>query len=237
LFIFLLPLGACLDVDFSCPEEVSFDDEFSCEMKVSETDSIYDLKIYVRGDGVGINRVWDGVGWQRADWYVKNFIDEDGDYNMKLIIHKEFLGDASGQIKLRRSGTSNIIFDDVFGIKVVAGKIDVVNDIVEDVTDIVEDVTDVVEDVTDVVKDDEEKEREEEKDVIVVKNTGNVVNHIKKEAPKKVINLNSQDDNREVQVVYESKNERIKNYMTYGFIFFLICIIGILLYEKQWSRQ
>jgi len=227
LFILLIPMVSGIDVDFSCPKEVYFDSEFVCGVNVNDVEFVYDLKIYIRGNGSGINRVWDGFGWQRSDWYVKDFINEDGDYEMGVIIHKDFLGDASGQIKIRKSGTSNTLFEDVFGIKIVG------TDIEEGVEEGVE-----TEEEESVKSEDEvnlkESVVEVKKKEIKIEETGAVVNHIKREAPKKVINLNSQGDNKEIQVVYESKNERMKNYMTYGFIFLLICIIGILLYEKKW---
>lgn len=227
LLILFLPLGICIDVEFSCPEEAVYNSEFVCNVNVVNVSEVYDLKIYIRGNGSGINRVWDGVDWQRSDWYVKDFINEDGDYGMRVIIHKEFDGDANGEIKLRKSGTSNIIFEDNFGIKIIGSYEG------EDVVEILkENVDGNVESKN--KEDGEEPIVDVKKRSVKVEETGMIVNHIKKEAPKKVINLNSQDDNREVQVVYESKNERIKNYMVYGFIFLLICIIGILLYEKKW---
>jgi hypothetical protein len=228
LLLLFVPLGYCIEATISCPEVVVYDEEFICNVGVSDVDGVYDLKVYIRGDGSGINRIWGEGDWQRADWYVKGLVDSDEAYGVRLIIHKEFVGIGAGELKLRKSGKSSIAFEELFEIEVVEEEGEEALSTVNRLPSI--DDSEEDKDKDNVVV--EEKTKDDSRNNVKV--TGNTINSFEKEAPKKVIKLNSQESNKEVQVVYESKNEKIKNYVTYGFIFFLICIIGILLYEKKW---
>ena len=53
---------------------------------------------------------------------------------------------------------------------------------------------------------------------------------------KKVINLGNYEENNE-ELVYRSKNERVKDYVIYGFLIFLVLIVGVLLYERLWYKR
>lgn len=222
LFILFVPCVYAVNATISCPISVDFDDAFECVVGVSGGDSIYDLKVYIKGGGMGVNQIWDGNGWQRADWYLKGMIDGDGDYKTRLIIHKNFEGIAAGQLKLRDSG-GKIVFDDIFEIEVGEKGVD----------------------GDKMTERDREKERDREEEGeggkeevrIKVKSLENKEDLRSTATPVKVINLNSQPKIKEGQLVYRSKNERIKDYVIYGFVFFLVCIIGVLLYEKRNTRN
>jgi len=80
----------------------------------------------------------------------------------------------------------------------------------KDNTELIEDSNDFVEDS--IINDEENVSKTNE--VLVLKN-------------ENVINLNQPKENKEI--IYESKNERIKNYVIYGFALFLIFVILVLL--------
>jgi hypothetical protein len=241
LSVFLMPLVCSIDAKINCPDVVGFEEEFYCDIFVDEGGGVYDLKIYIRGDAGGINRIWDGNNWQRSDWYVKKAIEGDGDFRRKLIIHNNYNGKATGQFKLR-SSSGKIVFEDVFDIEVGSQSKEINRENDEEEEEEEEEVPD---------KESEKKDREEQikeiydylKEIEDEKENhdDNLQNKdAENDSPSiitstKVINLNSQSKTSGSELIYTSKNDRIKEYMVYAFFFFLICIIGILLHEKtQW---
>lgn len=227
LFILFVPLGYSIEATISCPEDVVYEEEFVCDVVVSDVSDIYDLKVYIKGGGNGVNRIWDGGGWQRADWYVKRKVSSAGDYAVRLIIHKEFVGIGVSELKLRKTGASGFAYQESFEINI--GK-QGEKEINVDVEEKDEEEGDEEEPIK------KEKRSEMNRKELGTDNyvSGRSVYVAPKMTPKKVINLNSHDVSKESQTtIYESKNERIMNYLVYGFIFFLICVIGILLYDKR----
>ena len=249
-FIFLLPVVCGIEANIVCPEKVNYNEEFLCDISVSGVSDIYDLKIYIKGGGAGINKIWNGNEWQRADWYAKEMIDSDKDYEVKLIIHKEFVGMGVGELKLRKVGTSSIAFEESFEIDVDGitntnnlsseeplpnneNKIDETK--IEENTEDELDNVKIKEDTKEDIKRDEKIEEEGENESYYSDRT---VYLAPKVISQKVINLNLQDDFKESQItVYRSKIERIVDYLVYAFILFLICVVGVLLYERKWLRQ
>ena len=100
LALLFVPLCLAVDASISCPEEVYYNEEFECQVLVSDLDSVYDLKIYFSTSSGGVNRIYEDE-FRRADWYLKGYIQNEGEYDVPLIIHKEFQGVAEVQFKLR----------------------------------------------------------------------------------------------------------------------------------------
>lgn len=55
---------------------------------------------------------------------------------------------------------------------------------------------------------------------------------LEKNKTKSIINLNPYQDSNTYEIIYESKNEKIRKYSIYGFCVFLIFVIVILLIKK-----
>ena len=181
---FISPLG----VEVSCPSKVYYEDNFSCGIEVSGSNSRHDLKFQILGDfGKTINRNWDGESWLRADWFLKDFLGVGGE-KLKSKIHKDFKGEATLVIKLRNKKTKEIVF---FEEKTLEVKFE---------------------------RKSSAKKRNSQKDPGVI---------IKlKSFPKKVINLKSPEIlERNTEIIYESKTEKIGKYSFLLFSFFLIVIL------------
>lgn len=83
-----------------------------------------------------------------------------------------------------------------------------------------------------------EEETKEDENIERVDEENNVIAEIKDErtyAPQaeigSIINLNHQQSSTD-KVIYESKNQKIKNYAIYGFSLFLVLVILVLLMRK-----
>ena len=128
IFIFLIKLVSGADVDFSCPEKVYFDEDFECKIEIQKNKISYDVKIVIKVNESGINKIWEGNSWQRADWYAKKLVNSK-ETSARVKIDKEVYGKAKGQIKLRESISEKIIYEDDFGIEII--KKEVPNKILE----------------------------------------------------------------------------------------------------------
>ncbi len=223
LLIFIFSICFCSAIELSsisCPEIVSFEKDFICELDFDNVEGAYDVKIQILGDGQTINKIW-ANSWQRADWYVTRFVDRSDIYNAKLIISKDFDGIANGLVRVRESGTKEYIVEESFEIEVGEQK-----EIEEDLED---------------EKDEESVKRigvvSYKNESVVEKNVEKTVFEVIKinsnsviETSKKVIKLNADEDLEEV--IYESINEKVKRIAFFLFIPFLILAILLLIFKK-----
>jgi hypothetical protein len=239
LFIFLVPLVVSLEVsEVSCPQEVSFEEEFSCEVEITDLEDIYDLKFYITGDSGGINRIWDGETFVRADWYQKRFVEAEGVYTIKAIIHKEFDGEASGELKLRDS-KGKVAKEKPFTLDITHLPQTQSPDEEEEEESVKLSNTQEEEDSQkeqqgDDEEEDEKEEEESKEDLIVIDlTTKNEVSEADESSSKKVINLNGQAV-KEEKTLYTSKQYRVKDYLIYTFMILLVGIIGYLLIDRRW---
>lgn len=228
ILLFLIPLAFSLEASISCPQEVEFNKEFSCDVSVNNVEEIYDLKIYISTDGGGINRIEENGEFRRADWYLNDFINSNGNYQVKLIIHKEYEGKASGQFKLRDSSERVVVFEE---FNILVNKNEETSQDTEQNNESTEEITNEEND-SNIKEETSKKEKEEETNEVLVVN-------LTKENPSlniaaKVIKLNEQEDLNKEQLVYKSKNQKIKEIVIYAFIAFLILIIIVLLFERRW---
>jgi len=138
-------------------------------------------------------------GKWKSAYYYINQFIEDEETNVKLKIVKDFSGEIEGILKIRQESKREFFYFDL----------NVGEDSGSEDERVIEDVEEVVEKSEEIVK-----TNSENKEV-------------------KVISLNSQviktEESNSEKVVYESKNEKIKNFAIYGFAVFLIFVIVVLL--------
>jgi hypothetical protein len=118
LLFLLLPIISALEVNVDCPSKVQFNSEFECSINIPDNKIDYDVKIYIKTESGGINKIWVGENWQRADWYFKKGVTEE-ENKIKIIIHKEFYGDAFAEIKLRNSETQKVEYSEEVEIEII----------------------------------------------------------------------------------------------------------------------
>jgi hypothetical protein len=223
LFVFCISTACAIEADIKCPDEINVNEEFECNVNVENFTGSYDLKIELTDGGENIAQIFDisSDKWKSAYYYLTGFIDEGdagSDKEVKLKITGQVDGDINGLLKLRQD--SKITSFD-FEIGVFGGGGDSVDEDNEE-----------KEDVGEVDEEDETNNNQEDE---------NTENEESTEQNENIINLNPQHENKQNtqtsgdsdgEVVYESKDEKIRKYAIYGFAFFLILIIVFLLIRR-----
>lgn len=102
--------------------------EFEAEVKAYNLNGIYDVKVYLEDGGKIISETYneDGRKWQSSTYYLNNIFNVAGNKteSFKLRLdkdYKNFYGDAKIKVKIRKTGSSNIIAefeDDIKLLKV-----------------------------------------------------------------------------------------------------------------------
>jgi len=123
------------------------------------------------------------------------FVNGFSGNEVRLKIVENYNGNCEGKLRLRRSGTSGYDYEESFSIGVVGG----------------------------VLEDGELDEESEEMVVNYNREETEIVELADKNSGGIVLNSGSEDGGEEI--VYESKNEKIKNLAIYGFALFLIFVI------------
>ena len=225
LFVLIVcsSLVYAIEADFACPSEVSVDEEFECSLTARDFEGAWDVKVELMDGNVRLAEIFDEdlEAWKSAYYYLYGVIEEvDKEYIIQLRVIKDFSGDVVGVLKLRKGGSTEFF---EFDINIGEGS--------EGSPEVVEETEEEVAEVGIAVN-------EEEGDVVLNSDV------IKKEEvkPVSVINLNSVaevgdgggEGEGEVgggEVVYESKNEKIRKYEIYGFALFLIFVLGVVLWR------
>jgi len=115
LIIILCSISNALEVNFSCPCEVNENQEFLCNIKV-ETNISYDIKVDILNNETRLSRIWDNL-WKSSNYYITNFTSGNEEKQVKLII-ENYSGNASGNLKLRKTGKTTIDYTSNFSIYV-----------------------------------------------------------------------------------------------------------------------
>jgi len=118
ILIFLLKFVSGMEIDFSCPDEVYFEEDFECEMDLAKNKISYDVKITIKNEEENINKIWEGSVWQRSDWYAKELVNSKETF-IRLKIDKEIYGSAKGIIKLRKSSDKEIVYEEEFNLEII----------------------------------------------------------------------------------------------------------------------
>ena len=243
LFFFLISFCSAVSIkSFECPEQSFFNHDFLCSLDIEDVSGLYDVKVYITGNDSGINKIWGDKGWTRADWYLKSVINKDGIYEIKILIDKEFSGEAKGILRLRESGSSYSFYQEEFYMQI--GSFQDINESEEEINES-DNITSIENETIDNETADlnesekinlSEKENNtklsSEKEIIFL---GNSIEEepSNEDSSKKVINLNSDIiSDKKTEVVYESKSEKIKRYSLYVFIGVLFLAFVYLLIDK-----
>jgi hypothetical protein len=207
IFLFLLiRLSCAISVDIGCPKEVFPFSEFECDIEVENTTGIYDLKADISANGQRVAKIYNEMDkkWQSAYYYLKEFIDDDGEYKIKLNITSPIYEKIPASIKLRQ-GTKTYTFD--FNIRLAEPQ-----------------------DAYMPASDHATINESAKEDIAEIK--GEILNISTRDDRTKTI-INQKGVVYEEEVIYESKNIRLKEYAIYGFCLILIFVIAVLLYEKN----
>ncbi|MGK0209654.1 MAG: hypothetical protein ACI83O_000936 [Patescibacteria group bacterium] len=221
LILLLISPVLALNASIDCPNSVEYEQEFTCKVTFTEQENTnYDLKVQIKGNGTTINKIYNGQEFQRSDRYLKEYLDNNNEYNIKLKIHKAIPSEALGTVKIRESNTTKILFESIFNI------ITTVPEIAEEP------------EIKASSKKEDKKEnkiKEEIPEFIPAKkqNITKTTPHIIQLNPSQnVINPEQNNNTKKPVVIYKSKEASILDLTTYVFIFFLITMIGILTYER-----
>lgn len=229
-FVLMLSFVSGIEASIDCPDQVRYLEEFECSVEITGLQETHDLKIQIKGGGTTINKIWDGNEWARSDWYIDEYINSEGVCNVGIKFHKDFVGTAEGIFRLRPSVEgSSIDLEEIFSIEVVSGgDSSEANSSENEVEN---------EDDSDYSSGEDSKDKDGDKNYDLSYSA--VVSEVEENDSESVIVLGSaskvenlDDSDFEEKLVYQSKNSRVADYAMYGFSFFLIVIIGVILFRE-----
>lgn len=206
LFLIIVCSGSVISasVNFDCPSTVQSDEDFECNLRVSEIEGIYDIKVDLSVDGKTVGKVWNGETWKSCFYYLKNFIGNDEERKIKLKI-VNYSGNIFGVLKLRQGNKREFLDFDLS-----------VGDVIPDNI---------------APKEESEEKIETNISKNISKATKVVMPNVPVKIIK-LNNFTEGKEDEKWETVYESKNELIKKYYVYGFSLFLIFIIIVLLIKN-----
>lgn len=108
LFLLMLNFVSAVDIGFDCPDDIFVDEEFECSLEVFDGSGEYDVKIDLDGERNSVLRIWNGEEWVSGYYYLKEFVENEDDCDIRLRISEE--GDYDGVLKLRQ-GDKREFFD------------------------------------------------------------------------------------------------------------------------------
>ena len=108
LFLLTLNFVSAVNIDFDCPNNIFVDEEFECSLEVFDGSGEYDVKIDLDGERNSALQIWNGGKWESGYYYLKEFVEDGDDYDIRLRISEE--GDYDGILKLRQ-GDKRDFFD------------------------------------------------------------------------------------------------------------------------------
>lgn len=229
LSIFIFPSVFGLTPDFSCPDAVNLNEEFTCTISVHDFESPLDLKIDLRDGTKSIAKIYDPEkeDWKSAFYYLVGFIQSSNEYTFKLKIQEE--GSFTGALKLRGSSTESFDFDIV--VKNSGGDSDEEEQNVED-----EDSQESQEgnggdssDVSDTEGGIDKKYSDISFDKKSVPVTGGVIVLNEQDA----VALDEQGNSPlKKELIYQSKSSLGLDYAPYVFSFLLIVVLAVILFQK-----
>jgi len=217
VLIFFMGFVFAAEADFNCPGEVSVNSEFECSLELTGIEGEWDVKVDITSEGSNVARIYNPIkdSWGSAYYYLKEFASGGKEKKIKLKIIKE--GDYDGILKIRQ-GSKKEYFD---------FKISVGDNLREDNRE---------------EKDTEEEESDRGEEEIIKDDLENIedvdtTSEVQDTFDSSEILLNGKPsiievDKEEIELIYESKNQKILRYAPYVFAFFLILFIGFLLFDR-----
>jgi hypothetical protein len=113
---------SAISVDFSCPEEVKQREEFTCKIKTTDIDSNYDFKFDAKINENRALNIYTGEFWGSTYYYLKNKITPNQETEIQFQASEELYGTATGFLRLRKTGKSDIDYQEEFSIKIIEDK-------------------------------------------------------------------------------------------------------------------
>ena len=108
VLVFLMGFVSAVDVDFDCPDDIYVGEEFECSLEVSDGDGVYDVKVEAHKERSSVLRIFDSGDWKSGYYYLKEFIEDGDEEDVRLKILEE--GKYDVILKLRQ-GSSREEFD------------------------------------------------------------------------------------------------------------------------------
>ena len=129
LILLVVGFASAVEMDVDCPDEVFVDEEFECSVEVWDGDGEYDVKVAFDEERNSVGEIWDDdeEKWKSGYYYLKEFVEDGDEEDVKLIISEE--GDFDGVLKLRQGDVREFI---EFEIEVVEGEEEVIEGEVEE---------------------------------------------------------------------------------------------------------
>ena len=202
LIIAQIYFASSLNATISCPSSVNFQEEFECKISVDDAET-YDLKLDILGNNERIAQIYD-VAWKSTYYYLLGFINNE-EKTVKLKIIKEFNGNASYSLKLRKDNVVKYSKDSFIFVNNVNNE---ENNIEEEI-EVINEVNNKTEKENPIIN------KQETKPEVIVNDKPNT---------QEILILNSPEE-----VIYKSKSALIQEYAIYGFCIFLIFIIIVLI--------
>jgi len=220
--IFLSGISSGIHANFSCPENVEAEKEFECSLTAEDFSGNYDVKVELVDNGKTIAKIKSGSEWKSAYYYLPEFIKEEDKGKEKkasIMIIENIEGEFSGLLKLRQNSK---VTSFNFTLNVLSGA-----NAESSEEDEEEDAEIGGGNITDNIENSDDNSSKETKEYKATKNPAIHLN------PSENDNLQNELEYPEtLSVVYESKNQKIKNYLLYAFCIFLILIIIFLLLRR-----
>jgi len=86
LVVLLIGFVSGIDVEMDCPNEVFVDEDFECEVEVSDGEARYDLKVEVDKERDSVLRIFcEERGWISGYYYLTDFIRDDEVVLLKVL--------------------------------------------------------------------------------------------------------------------------------------------------------
>lgn len=206
LFCMILTQVSALSVNLSCPQEVTFNEEFECSISVIDNTENYDVKLDFFGDGKRISRIFNNEEWKSSNYYLISFINSDIK-DIKIVINN-FSGEVNGVLKLRKTGKTSVSYQ-------------------ENVSLVVKETEEEVNEKIDVRS---EKEKKIDLEGNIQKDFEEDNSQTINKSTERIIKLNT--DEQDKKVIYISHNEKIRENIFIIFSIFLILIIIFLVITK-----
>jgi hypothetical protein len=233
VLVFCSSFVYAIEANFNCPSEVFVGEEFECTLIVQKIGAVQDVKIDISPGNKRITEVYsskEGM-WKSAFFYLYGHIgieDEGMEKKIQLKVVEDFEGKVVGVLKFRESeDKAKTEFID-FDIKISTRGDGESEGDEEESDDPEEDMGEG--DGGD--EDDGEGEAEEEPP----RRPEPIQSIEKVESEPQIIMLNSPShvmgDDSLGQVVYESKNEKIRKYAPYAFSFFMILLFIVVVFMR-----
>jgi len=216
--LFFLPLISAVEINLNCPEKVEVNQEFICILELKQAQGIYDVKIELTDKEETIAQIYDPQKgeWKSSYYYLYDFIEQDEEKEIEIKITKNINKKLDGILKLRQDSKREFF---EFEIKVENSEQEEEKQNENKETNEKQNSEDKIR--INKINQSQEKQKTQNPNQEIIQLNKN----------ENIINLNSQKQ-LTGKVIYESKNQKIKNYAVYGFSLFLIFVIIILLIRK-----